>query len=254
MLERVGHVMRMEDGRVVKVAVLGWIEQLERWPGAPRGRRKTVLYWKKLLREAGIDRTRIGRLTADRKLWKGRVKERFEHLRQWEWSTGHKWTGEAMVRNVPKVDTIESVFECDVCAKVCKSKAGLTIHRKRMHEESSLKKKFKCDACEKEFLQEANLKNHVKVCTGGDVDDGKIRCDACGKSYKSRGYPRHRSACLLRHGVFAQDAQLEAGPEEAPARVYKAKRKPCPQCGIVMAATNISRHKREACRGGGANP
>ena len=114
------------------------------------------------------------------------------------------------------------------CEKVRKSKAGLTI-KKRMHEESSLKKVFKCDACEREFKQEANLKNHMKVCTGGDVEGEKIRCDTCGKSFKRKGYPPHRSACLLRHGICAQDAQGEAESEEAPARVYKAKRKSCPQ-------------------------
>ena len=79
----------------------------------------------------------------------------------------------------------------------------------------------------------------------GAEGEEKIRCDACGKSYKRRGYPRHRSACLLKHGICAQDAQLNEMPEEAPARVYKAKRKECPRCGIVMAATNISRHIRQ---------
>ena len=57
------------------------------------GRRKTVLYWKKLLREAGIDYTRIGQHTRDRKKWKGRVKERMEELKTWERSKGHKWRG-----------------------------------------------------------------------------------------------------------------------------------------------------------------
>ena len=167
MLERIGHVMRMGDDRVVKAVVLGWVEQLERWEGAPRGRRKTVLYWKRLLREAGIDPTKIGQLSADRRIWKGRVRERMDHLRKWEWSMGHKWTGAAMERNVPKEDVTEFVFVCDVCGKVCKSKAGVTIHRKRMHEVSSLKKTFKCDACDKVFKQEANLKNHMKICMGG---------------------------------------------------------------------------------------
>ena len=254
-LERIGHVMRMEDGRLVKAAVLGWVEQLER-VGAPpkRSRRKTVLYWKKLLREAGIDYTKIGQLTSDRKLWKSRVRERMDHLRKWEWSMGHSWEGVPMERNAPK--EVESIFQCDVCAKVCKNKAGLVIHRKRMHETSSLKKLFKCGTCEKEFSQEANLKNHAKVCMGGGVENEKVRCDACGKSYARRGFPRHRTACLLRHGVCAQDAQLEQVPEEAPPRVYKAKRKPCPRCGNVMAATNVARHLREACihRDGGANP
>ena len=48
-LERIGHVMRMDDGRMVKAVVLGWVEQLERWDRVKGSRRKMVLYWKKLL-------------------------------------------------------------------------------------------------------------------------------------------------------------------------------------------------------------
>ena len=125
-----------------------------------------------------------------------------------------------------------------------------------MHEQSSLKKEFKCDDCGQIFKQEANLINHVKACTAREGGDERTRCDVCGRSFKKRGYARHRSACLLQNGICAQDAQLEPEPEEAPARVYKAKRKECPQCGKEMAATNISRHIKEACQGqdGGANP
>ena len=52
-LERIGHVMRMGDERLVKSAVLGWWEDLEEVDRVPGRRRKTVLYWKKLLREVG---------------------------------------------------------------------------------------------------------------------------------------------------------------------------------------------------------
>ena len=33
-LKRIGHVMRMDDERLVKAVVLGWVEQLEKWEGA----------------------------------------------------------------------------------------------------------------------------------------------------------------------------------------------------------------------------
>ena len=129
-LERIGHiVMRMGDDRLVKAVVLGWVDKLEEWGRITGGRRKTILYWKKLLREAGIDWTRIGRLTADRKEWKRIVKERRAHLAKWEESKGHSWQGPAIERNVTKEDRREFVFVCEVCGKVCKSKAGLTIHR-----------------------------------------------------------------------------------------------------------------------------
>ena len=56
-LERIGHVMRMENTRVTKAFVLGWHEDLEGKSKMKGRKRKTVLYWKKTLREAGIDWT-----------------------------------------------------------------------------------------------------------------------------------------------------------------------------------------------------
>ena len=43
-LKRIGHVMRMGDERMTKVAVLGWLAELERWPKLKGGRRKTIFY------------------------------------------------------------------------------------------------------------------------------------------------------------------------------------------------------------------
>ena len=79
--------MRMEDGRIVKGIVLGWWEKLEEVDRVPGRRRKTVLYWRRLLREAGIDAARIGPLTSDRKKWKELVRERMKRIYEWEWSS-----------------------------------------------------------------------------------------------------------------------------------------------------------------------
>ena len=69
-LERIGHVIRMENSRITKAFVLSWYEGLE-GTNKMRGRkRKTVLYWRKLIREAGWDHTDIERLTIERKGWK----------------------------------------------------------------------------------------------------------------------------------------------------------------------------------------
>ena len=247
-LERIGHIMRMEDDRMVKAVVLGWVEQLERWERVSGSRRKTVLYWKKLLREAGIDYTKIGLLTRDRKKWKGLVKERMEDLRTWERSKGHKWQGERPERrDAVKEDVMDFVFVCNYCGKVCKSKAGLTIHTKRMHEESAEKKVFVCERCKAEFKQEANLRNHEKICGGEAAADGKIECGKCGKRYAKSYIARHKRTCQVAQG--GEEVVEMAQPQ---ARVYRALRKNCPECGVEMAATNISRHLKTACQGGGA--
>ena len=239
-LERIGHVMRMEDGRLVKTAVLGWVEKLERWERRTGGgrRRKTVLYWKKLLKEAAIDYTRIGRLTANRKVWKARIKERMKQIEEWEASKGKRWTGGEKIRDATVEERMEFVFVCEVCGKVCKSKGGLTIHRKRMHEVSAMKKSFQCERCKEIFSQEANLRNHEKACSGaGGAVNHMRKCDICLRDIGKKSFARHRRACATTNGV--EDTPRIPGPS---ARVYKGRRENCPSCGRKLAATNMSRH------------
>ena len=215
-LERIGHVLRMEDERMTKVVVLGWMKELERWEKPVGRRRKTVSYWKKLLREAGIDWTDLAEVTKDRKGWKRLVKVRMERLDKWEKCQGHKWVGERVERNERR-EAAESGFECKVCRKVCKSKGGLTVHRRRMHEVSVRKKEFKCEDCEEVFGQAANMLNHRKVCSGVVASSKEKRKCAWGKEYSKTYFPRHRRVCPV--GV-------EEVVQERP-RVYRGKRVVC---------------------------
>ena len=245
-LERIGHVLRMDDERMVKAAVLGWVEKLEHWERKQGGgrRRKTVLYWKRLLKEAGIDYTRIGMLTADRKAWRAKVKERMKKVEEFEESKGKRWTGGEVVRDATREERMEFVFVCEVCGKVCRSKGGLTIHRKRMHEVSRLKKSFQCDRCKEVFGQEANLKNHEKACSGIlGVASHMRRCDLCSRDIGKKSFAAHRRACEAASGA----ANIPAQPAPTRARVYVGRRKDCPNCGKEMAATNVARHLKK-CR------
>ena len=79
-LERMGHVMTMDDGRITKAAILGWFGELEEWKKAPREKRKTVLYWKKMTREVGWDIMDKDRVAKDRKELKSMVSKRMEQL------------------------------------------------------------------------------------------------------------------------------------------------------------------------------
>ena len=241
-LERIGHVMRMEEGRMVKAVVLGWVKGLEKWVKKPGAKRKTVLYWKKLLREAGIDASRIGQLTKDRKAWKARVKQRMDHLALWEESRGKRYQGPELARNQPKER--EVIFECEVCGKVCKNKGGLTIHRKRMHEASSLKKAFPCELCGQVFKQEANRFNHAKVCEGPGNQHLR-KCLFCGSLINKKSLKQHERDCST-----VRSNALAVTPPPA-ARKYKAKWKPCRFCGETKSASNMSRHEK-LCQDGGA--
>ena len=54
-LERIGHVIRMEDSRLVKTVVLGWFKELEKWKKCPGKKIKTQLYWIKRMKDAGME-------------------------------------------------------------------------------------------------------------------------------------------------------------------------------------------------------
>ena len=244
-LERIGHVMRMGDDRLTKQCIVGWMEELEKFD-KPQGRsRKTFPYWKKIMREAGLDPTDAASLTKDRKLWKSKVVGRTKHLAEWERSKGNKWQGAAMARNEIVVNV--QVFDCRVCGKVCKSKGGLVNHRRRMHEELTAKKTFECVKCEKVFKKESEIVNHEKVC-GGAVASKKerVKC-VCGKEY-SKGYFRsHRLGCdqWQRHQQHQPQPQAEA---------MRAPVAPCPTCGKVMRRDNLARHANLHCPGSVAGP
>ena len=201
-----------------------------------------MAYWKKLLREAGIDSTNLGAATRDRKAWRKSVKERMAWLDEWEKSQGHHWRGRRTERNNVREEEVEWI--CEVCKKKCKSKAGLVVHRRRMHEESEKKKKFECEECGENFRQEANMLNHRKLCGGRSSGDRKV-C-ACGREFAKSYIARHRRKCT------AAATRAEQERTRLP-RVYKGERFVC-DCGREMAKSNRARHKREACPYGDAGP
>ena len=252
-LERVGHIMRMEEGRLVKQATLGWWSELEEW-GKTKGRkRKTILYWKKLIREAGWDWCEIGSMTKDREGWRERVRERISHIQLYEDQQGHdNQDQERVTRDAVweerREDGVEG-FTCPVegCGKVCRSRGGLTIHRRRMHE--AARKIFKCQICSMEFEQEANLLNHQKICVGDEeVRPGVMRCARCEREVSKTNIARHRRTCReARVGVAGRQDE-EGGAGGGVARVYVARTKDCPRCGSVLSATNMARHLR-SCGG-----
>ena len=135
-LERIGHVMRMPNSRLTKVAALGWLKELEAWDKCPGRKRKTVLYWKWTLKQAGVDWCDIERLTADREDWRKRIRERCDHIKMWEKQRAHAMDDipeqERVQRSQPCED--EDPWRCKWPGgnKVCKSKGGLSIHRKRI--------------------------------------------------------------------------------------------------------------------------
>ncbi len=198
-LERVGHVMRMGNERLTKAMVLGWYERLEGF-GKMKGRkRKTVLYWKRMLKEAGVDWTDVERLSRDRDGWKSMVKERMEHLYEWECQRGHEYVWEANVarldRNVRRMN--DWVCRYEGCGKVCRSKAGLTNHQKRMHRVAEERVRFVCSICGMSVETEGARVNHERTCTGGASGVGDRRqCGRCNAWITKGNYARHVRGCV----------------------------------------------------------
>ena len=242
--ERIGHVMRMDDERVVKAVVLGWYEELEAESKMPGRKKKTVLYWKRLLREAGVDWTDIERRTKDRDGWRKFVRERMERLYLWEKQMGHKYEwrdGEERVQRsecVVEEEVEGGGFLCryEGCGKVCKSGGGRTIHEKRMHRVSEARVRFVCDLCQCEFMTEGNRKAHRGTCTGGGRTDSTRQCGGCGVWVSRSNYARHVRGCRGGSEAVARSSETGGG-----------RRGPCPRCATVLSVANMARHLRR-CR------
>jgi hypothetical protein len=239
-LERIGHVMRMGNERLTKAMVLGWYEKLEGKSKMLGRKRKTVLYWKRVMKEAGLDWTDVERLTSDREEWKSRVGERMEHLYNWECQKGHKYewreNEERMERKARSINVLECRYEG--CGKVCKSRAGLTIHEKRMHRVAEERVRFECEICREVFETEGAKKNHARTCMGGARGmAGRRECGRCGSWVTKGNYARHVRGC-----VGGDDREDDREDDRVRGRM-----KVCEVCGRAMSRANMARHQR-GCR------
>ena len=128
--------------------------------------------WRRVLREASIDWPKVERLTSDRKVWKEKVAERMEHLDRWERQKGHgyRWEQgeERLVRNVVQWEG-ELICRYEGCGKVCRNKAGLVLHEKRMHRVNKERGRLKCERYWRDFDAEGQRVSHVRsLCIAQD--------------------------------------------------------------------------------------
>ena len=128
----------------------------------------------------------------------------------------------------------EIIFICEVCSKVCKSKGGLTNHRRTMHEKSKLRKTFSCHRCGNVLGSDANLTNHLKVCEGEQCEGDMGKCLECDKWMKRKSLSKHKKICGDRAMREAHAMPLT--------RKHVPKTKLCQSCGRELSATNMARH------------
>ena len=230
-LQRIGHVMRWSEERPVKAAIFGWYEDLEDWRKNHGKMRETTSYWMKIIKEAGVDWKEIDYLTANRKEWKLKIKERMKRLAEWEHQQGHQSNDvERIERNLTPEATNNT---CPECGKVCKNQRGLRIHIKRMHKDPTII--FKCAKCSAEFKTENTKTNHEKRCDeGGIVRAGYKKLSRCNREITGSNYARHRRCC-----------QPHEEDEEPPTATRPPSRTLiCPHCGGPKSAANLVRHIR----------
>ena len=94
---------------------------------------------------------------------------------RWERQKGHgyRWEQgeERLVRNVMRGEG-ELVCRYEGCGKVCRNKAGLVMHEKRMHRVNEERGRLKCERCGRGFDAEGQRVSHVRSCTGGAYGGG----------------------------------------------------------------------------------
>ena len=198
-----------------------------------------MLYWKNIVREAGLDYTKIGELTENRKEWRAVVKERMKHIEEWERKGAKSFQDvERGSRNF--VAVLDENFTCDHCQKLCRSKGGLIAHIRSMHEVSKEKRKFNCEKCGLLVTKDANLVNHVKICGGMQASrPGQKRCHFCFKEVSAKNFARHVKNCSSNPRDDSND--------DTAARVHRKKEVRCDDCGTSIQATNLARHKNGSC-------
>ena len=210
-LERIGHVIRMGNERTTKAVVLGWYERLEGCEKMKGKKKKTVLYWKKMMKEAGWDWTNVERLANDREGWKRMVLDRMDHLYDWECQQGHEYVWGEDVERLVRNERVEYDLECKYagCGMVCRNRAALTVHQKRMHRVAEERMRFQCGKCEKMLETEVARMIHERMCRGERLrEDGRIEC-RCGKIGSRANVSRHRRFCGVLEVIVEEREEMD---------------------------------------------
>ena len=128
-LRWLGHVSRMEEGRIPKDLLYGELSLGKRPAGRPKLRYKDVC--KKDLKDVDIDLNTWEALASDRCAWRSHVRN---GLSRFEQSQQHK----AEVRRLQRKATASShepapnsTYKCNKCGRACNSRIGLYSHSRR---------------------------------------------------------------------------------------------------------------------------
>ena len=133
-LRWLGHVSRMDDGRIPKDLLYGQLEIGSRPVGRPALRFKDVC--KRDMKNRDINPSNWENMAADRNSWKDAVKTgahvgNQKKVQQWEERRERRQQGS---ESAPPSQ--EVVFTCSKCKKICRSRIGLHSHSRRCSQTS----------------------------------------------------------------------------------------------------------------------
>jgi exonuclease III len=123
-LRWVGHVSRMEDHRLPKIALYGELSSGHRGRGAPRKRYKDSL--KKTLSTCGIDHHQWASQAADRASWRCTIHQAAETFEQ----NRRAILEEKRWKRKNRASTTTQSFPCSLCGRTCLSRIGLVSHQR----------------------------------------------------------------------------------------------------------------------------
>ena len=116
----------------------------------------------------------------------------------------------------------DAILECmyDECGKVCRSKAALTVHQKRVHRANEERVRFPCVGCERVLETEVARENHERKCMGDRLTvEGRIVCGRCEWVFSRTDISEHRRRCVGMEGREEEEEDANnndmQGEEEA---------------------------------------
>ena len=238
-LERIGHILRMPDTRQTKIAVLGWFKGLEGEKITSGRKKKTHIYWYRILREAGKRWSEAGTIRQDRDRWRDMIEKRTEHLSLWERSRSNLVKEDrSLARNwvMPVWCMWEDLQKQGRPGHLQKEDARRVapapqlqmppvkwkLSKREYNDEPGESMWWPMDGGAGSAVREdhrQNIAKHVRACTANEAEGGMKR---------------------------------NVRPEDGPARVCRPNEIACPNSGRTLSATNMARHlKRYAgcCNG-----
>ena len=230
-LQRIGHILRMDNSRTTKQVTLGWYQK----EGIRRAQQSTVQYWRKIIGEAGVDSDNVEMYVWDRKKWRNLIDGRMKKIREWEvhMATIHKSNQREKntIRRNERVQRRRQILMCDweECGKVFRTKGGLKAHQRMKHR--VIVRTFKCKKCGEEFNRCGVRENHEQYCQGTK----RGTCPYCLRVLSISNMARHKRKCALTNALKTDYCRVDK--IEGKCDTFK-----CDVCSEEISKPNKSRH------------